>query len=242
MALYVCSCGCKTNAEEHKIIHCDVCKKPFLNSCVDLTNSDIRTIKSKKGLSWSCRNCNVLSNDISELREAILSLRNEISKKNVESINDTVFEELIRELGDRNDRKQNIILFNLDEPENPNSNERILHDLDTARAVLQETSAVADVVNITVNRLGRFNANRERNRPLRIGLSSVGDVHKIIKSAKNLQNSAKFSKVKIAMDKTPRQLSYYKKVKTEMENRIQQGEAGLVIRYQRGIPTIRNLN
>lgn len=141
----------------------------------------------------------------------------------------------------------NVILFNLNEPENPIPSERREQDLYAARLVLREVSATIDTDNIAVDRLGRFKAEVECKRPLRIKLKSVTDAHRIMKYAKNLRKSTTFSNFKIALDKTPRQLNYLKKnylkkKKSELESRIQQGGKDLIIKYRNGIPTIKNLN
>ncbi|GJQ81375.1 hypothetical protein Trydic_g9919 [Trypoxylus dichotomus] len=77
-----CSCGCNTTSlETHKFIDCCVCKKIYLHSCAELSITEIRTIKSKKGVSWSYRNCNILSSDINDLKAAILSLRDDLAAR-----------------------------------------------------------------------------------------------------------------------------------------------------------------
>lgn len=113
MVLINCQCGCKAAAEEHKIIDCTACKKSFIHCCVDLTSIEIRTIKTKKGLSWSCRNFNIINNEINKLREATLRVKNEIVSLRKSDMDQSMFEQIFAELNDRNNCKQNIILFDV---------------------------------------------------------------------------------------------------------------------------------
>ncbi|GJQ79947.1 hypothetical protein Trydic_g269, partial [Trypoxylus dichotomus] len=96
--------------------------------------TEIRTIKSKKGVSWSCRNCNILSSDINDLKAAILSLA---AREKSAGIDDKAFEELLAELGDRNNRKQNIIMFGVPESDTHDANTRRSRELETVQAVLK---------------------------------------------------------------------------------------------------------
>ncbi|GJQ70229.1 hypothetical protein Trydic_g22682 [Trypoxylus dichotomus] len=134
-----CSCGCNTTSSEtHKFIDCCVCKKIYLHSCAELSITEIRTIKSKKGVSWSCRNCNILSSDINDLKAATLSLRNDLAAREKSAgIDDKAFEELLAELGDRNNRKQNIIMFGVPESDTHDANTRRSQELETVQAVLK---------------------------------------------------------------------------------------------------------
>ncbi|GJQ80616.1 hypothetical protein Trydic_g9202 [Trypoxylus dichotomus] len=104
----------------------------------ELSITEIRTIKSKKGVSWSCRNCNILSSDINDLKAAILSLRNDLAAREKSAgIDDKAFEELLAELGDRNNRKQNIIMFGVPESDTHDANTRRSRELETVQAVLK---------------------------------------------------------------------------------------------------------
>ncbi|GJQ67153.1 hypothetical protein Trydic_g8067 [Trypoxylus dichotomus] len=103
-----------------------------------LSIAEIRTIKSKKGVSWSCRNCNILNSDINDLKAAILSLRNDLAAREKSAgIDDKAFEELLAELGDRNNRKQNIIMFGVPESDTHDANTRRSRELETVQAVLK---------------------------------------------------------------------------------------------------------
>lgn len=242
MSMITCACGCKTAAEEHKILECCICKKPFKYNCIDITITEARTIKNKKGLSWSCRNCAVLGNDINELKAAILDLKSEIQSRNTDIIDDSIFEELLREIQDRNERKQNIIMYNHPETGAGTLTERKAQDEIAVKSILGTLPVQVNVNHIEVYRLGRFDGNSNRIRPLRVKFSNVKDVHTIIKHAKHIRNSSQFNNISISLDRTVRQVNYYKKLKAEMSDRIANGEGSLAIKYKRGIPSIQSLN
>lgn len=241
MALIRCTCGCASSAEEHKMILCGICKNPYIHSCVDFTVSEIRTLH-KKGSSWSCRNCHTLSSDIKELQAAILSLKTEIMARQPVSIDDHLFEELLLEMNERNDRKQNIILFNVEESDSRDINVRNDADRAATADILQSLPINIDIESVGIHRLGRHVLGAQRHRPLRVRLASTKDVHTIIKNAKHLRDSSDFKHVHIALDRTRRQMDYYKKIKLELDTRIANGESQLRIKYRRGIPVIDSLN
>lgn len=242
MPTTTCSCGCETSADDHKMINCCVCKKSYFHLCADFSASEMRTVKSKKGVSYSCRNCNVVSNDINELRSAIISLKDEILSRERSNLSETLFEEILSEISERNNRKQNIILFNVAEKESQNADERKTHDGVTARSILQALPVDVDVERIEVHRLGRFVSGASRHRPIRVRLNSVADVHGVVKNVRHLGTSANFKNIRISLDKTKRQTDYYKKVKAELDARLADGESGLRLKYRGGIPKIETLN
>ncbi|GJQ65430.1 hypothetical protein Trydic_g7538 [Trypoxylus dichotomus] len=184
-----CSCGCNTTSSEtHKFIDCCVCKKIYLHSCAELSITEIRTIKSKKGVSWSCRNCNILSSDINDLKAAILSLRNDLAAREKSAgIDDKAFEELLAELGDRNNRKQNIIMFGVPESDTHDANTRRSRELETVQAVLKALPSGMNTDHIEVHRIGRFVP--DRRRPIKVRLSSSREAHTVLKHARRLREN-----------------------------------------------------
>lgn len=241
MSIINCTCGCNGATEEHKVVACCICKNAFKYSCVDLTITEIRTLKTKKGCSWSCTNCAALGSDINELKATILGLRNEIQSLKGESFSDALFEEVLQEMEDRHDRKQNIIIFNYPESASGDSEARKAYDTAAAKSILSAVSTSVNSDGIETYRLGRFNSNNVRPRPLKIRLGCVRDMRTIMKHAKRIRDS-NFKNISISPDRTLRQLNYYKRVRAEMDTRKANGETDLRIKYQRGIPTIQALN
>lgn len=221
------------------MVDCCVCKMSFIHSCVDLTITEIRTIKTKKGLSWSCKNCNTLSSAISELKAAILSLQADLQLK---SVNDDMFEMMLSELNERNIRKQNVVIFNVKEVNSLDGAQRQNHDIDVVRDVLSTVSSGIDLRHIEVQRIGRYIENGNRHRPIKVKLNNAKDVHTVIRNTSKLRASQSYNSINISLDRTRRQLDYYKKIKAELDSRVERGETNLKIKYKQGIPTIVSLN
>lgn len=219
---------------------CNICNQYYLHSCVELSATDVRTIKTKKGLSWSCRACGTLSNSIAELKFAILELKNQLQSKTSDQISDDTFEDLLHEMSERNERKTNLIIFNIPELQSRSADERSNHDKGIASNLITSLAVNIHLDNVKTFRVGkRGDADgQNRTRPLKIKLNGVDEVHKIIKQAKHLKNFPDFKDYSISLDRTPRQIKYYKKVKAELDQRTANGEGNLKIRYRKGLPVI----
>lgn len=245
-----CSC-CDKPTEPHLLLRCCVCFKHFFHACVNITSSEVRVINSKKSVQWTCIPCEKVGRDVNSLRAAVVALQGEIKElRQIKesacsvSISDDAFEEIISELDDRQSRKQNIIIFGVPEQRS---------DLGKEERQLAEEAAVDDILKVVspdVNyrqlqrfRLGRFNLNATRPRPLKIKLECEKFVHDVIRRAKTLKNSPNHNNISLAFDKTFRQIAYYNKVKTQYNERVNKGENNISIKFVRGIPKIvNNLN
>lgn len=206
--MLMCDCGCNSTDTEHKMIECVVCKNPFRHTCVDLTATEVRTIKTKKGLSWTCKSCSELGNSINELKAAILSLKKDLQTERTELINDSLFEDILLELEDRNNRKHNLVIFNCPEPTGK-TNERREQDISVAREIIHTVPVDVDSTNIAVFRVGRITSG-DSPRPLKIKFQDTRDPHKIIKNASAIKQNPRFQNISISFDHTPRQTKYYK--------------------------------
>nr|CAI5851494.1 unnamed protein product [Callosobruchus analis] len=240
-----CAC-CSRLTEEHKMIACSICKKGFFHQCVELTTSELRTIKQKKNLSWSCTECaSTSSNGVDELKLLIMSLQSElkelrsvIDKQKVtsETLN---FEEVVQEVFDREQRKNNLIIYGIKENNSIQiPTERQNFDKNQVRRVLEVLSYGGDTALIKPIRLGRYDPTKSAPRPIKIRIEDERAVHGLIKNAKGLKNYADLAAVSISPDRTPRQVDYYRQLKTELNRRVADGETGLRIKYFKGIPKI----
>lgn len=91
-------------------------------------------------------------------------------------------------------------------------------------------------------RLGKYDSSRQSPRIIKITLSEEKYVHDAIRNTKKLLDSDDLKHIKISMDRTKRQIEYYKSVKSALDNRISSGENNLKIKYINGIPQIVKLN
>lgn len=239
-----CTC-CNAPTEAHKLINCSICKKLYNHSCVDLTLSEARTIKSKKNVNWTCRNCSLVGNDINELKAIILELKNEVadlkSQRNIQVNNNSAYdmEEIIQEISDRDRRKRNLIIHGIKELSGATKNERLSHDTVKVAEVLTVFSANSIS---SPMRLGKFDNSRSTPRPIKVTLPDEETVHRIIHNIRNIKDNDQFKNISISLDRTPKQIAYYMTIKKQLVDRIQRGEKDLKIKHIRGIPSIISVN
>nr|CAI5858130.1 unnamed protein product [Callosobruchus analis] len=153
------------------------------------------------------------------------------------------YEEVVQEVFDRNQRMCNLVIFGVQEDQSlRTARERQTFDSNKVKRILEVLSYEGESNSVKPIRLGKFDATKRYPRPLKIKLDDENTVHRLIKKAGDLKNHADVSSVNIAQDRTPRQISFYRQLKTELNNRIANGEVGLKIKNIRGIPTIVQTN
>ncbi|KAK9736127.1 hypothetical protein QE152_g12778 [Popillia japonica] len=200
-----CSC-CKATTDEHKSVICSICKKTFNRVCVDLSITEIRALRSKRGLTGTCSNCSALGSDVAELKSVIAALMNQVSELKQQTVLITnelselkqqapvcnnfqldgeSFENIIKEIDDRRRRKCNIIMYGIEEAPSRNRTERSSNDKEVAKKIL--THLTVDC-GFTTSRLGIFDKSRSRARPLRLTLEGEQHVHGAFRKAKTLGN------------------------------------------------------
>nr|CAI5843236.1 unnamed protein product [Callosobruchus analis] len=140
-------------------------------------------------------------------------------------------------------RMCNLVIFGVQEDQSlRTARERQTFDSNKVKRILEVLSYEGESNSVKPIRLGKFDATKRYPRPLKIKLDDENTVHRLIKKAGDLKNHADVSSVNIAQDRTPRQISFYRQLKTELNNRIANGEVGLKIKNIRGIPTIVQTN
>lgn len=251
MSVINCSC-CNGPAEPHKIVNCCVCNKPYKIDCVNISSGEARKIHSKSGLTWTCKNCAQLGNDINSLKKIIIALQNDINELKSKMLTPDAtnsqanlldVEKIVQEVADREKRKFNIVVFGLKEDKDLKTNN---DQLNADKVILPKIlSAVGFNENdLNFMRLGKFDSSKqERCRPVKVFLSSTGNVIDILRNSFKLKLIPDYSNISISSDRTPMQLQAYKAVKNELSNRLANGELNLKIKYKNGIPGIvSNLN
>lgn len=151
--------------------------------------------------------------------------------------NNSSYNEIIEELNERNKRKNNLIIFGINEHDQSQTlearkNADRMAVVNLIQAIQPDVqSQVTDII-----RLGRF--VNGRSRPLKVILRSENDVHQIIRNAKKLRNYEEFKGVSVSFDRTRRQLDQYKLMKTELMDRHSKGDTNCKIKYIGGVPKI----
>jgi uncharacterized protein YoxC len=148
-------------------------------------------------------------------------------------------ETIIAEMSDRARRSKNIMLFNFPESQDKNVEVRVKHDNDLVTRLLDSFLPEAGSNSFKTARVGKRVPNK--TRPLKVILSKESDVTTFLSgfsSESAGQVDGRLSTVKASRDRTPREMEYYKSLKSELEARISQGERGLSIKYKNNIPSI----
>nr|CAH7757832.1 unnamed protein product [Callosobruchus chinensis] len=115
-------CKCfKQQCDSHLMVMCSVCKEKYKYTCVEITYNELRTLSSNKGYDWTCVECRSLGRDIKDLKALTIQLQNEIKDLKVENARNAdasafTIEDVVLEISDRERRKNNLILFNVPEP------------------------------------------------------------------------------------------------------------------------------
>lgn len=248
MAGKVCFC-CKQSFAEHLIVTCNICRNTFGNSCTGMSASEVRVVNSKKAISWSCKSCERMGNDLNSLKGVIVALQQEVKdlKIALESVqcdantmlSDETFEQIMLEFDNRQQRKNNIVLFGLQEqPSNISGEESRVQDNHKVTEVITYLSKdVSNVSSLKIMRIGKPNRTTNKPRPVKITLSNAAHVRSVLKNSKNLRKSPQYSHLSISSDKTPRQQLFYQKVKSDLEKRRADGES-IQLKFVHGVPTI----
>ena len=158
-------------------------------------------------------------------------------KKEVKAAMDNSTESAINEIKEREDRKLNLICFNIEESSKDSGEERKQEDLNTITSILTELQVKAHVANPV--RLGKKTA--ESKRPLRFTVSSVQDRNSVLRASSNLKKSAKFSEAVLSKDLTPLERNFRKdlvklKKQKQEETNATGGTVEWVIRNNRVVP------
>lgn len=208
-----------------------------------MTVAELKIAKTKKGLTWSCTNCSDLGNDIDELKAIIVKLTkevNELKSQKFMNLDNLTFENVLHELEDRQNRKKNIIIFNVEERKSDNKTERINKDKEVVTQILQALPGNVSDINLAPVRLGKYDENNSKVRPIKITLNDSNMVHDIIHKTKNLMDAPNLKHIRISLDRTKRQVEFYKSVKAELEARVAAGESNLKIKHINGVPQIKS--
>lgn len=245
-------CNLIINEQIDKIIKCDGCGKPIHIACSDLSATELKCFdlrsNAKRRVKYMCADCERAIQQLPKLINLIEELRNDVRKlqerdnaTNSDSSPSSALatEEMVNEMLERSKRSHNFIIYGSSE-EGDSKKNQIERDCLTVQNILQEVG-LADQSNIRPIRLGKYvSTNRNRSRPIKVRLHSPDDALLVLRKFKKVKD--KFTGLSISPDRTPKQITYYKKIKSELDARVELGESNLKIKYINGIPRIVKLS
>ena len=178
---------------------------------------------------------NEIKNEIKdELRDEIKSTFNEekLVKRTIEKVFEQMHEHM-REQEDRQNRKNNLVMYNVPESTHQDPRERQTQDLAFCQDVIENSLGVDGRAYemVTVIRLGKTRTD-DRNRPVLIKMKSEYEKWEILRNAKNLKYERDDNKKKIgiSLDLTAQQREHDRKLRNELKERREKGETGLYIK------------
>lgn len=181
-----------------------------------------------------------LSDTVKENEEKITSLQTDFQQlksisttpaTHVQATPETIYEDLYEEFQDRAERSKNIIIVGVPEKHISNIEERRETERNEAANILStiypDCPKAAKVL-----RVGKYDGKKVR--PLKLSFTSQEIAKTIMRNKSNL----KVEGVRIYSDQTPQQQNFIKKLRDELQQRKDNGERDLIIKFLKGTPKI----
>lgn len=224
-----------------------VSKIDSISQDIDGIKSDITSIRD--GLSALEPRISATEDNISSMQLDLNSLAAKVSSNETKlnalegssagASSGVVVEVMMEEVHERALRAKNIMLFGLSENSKKNAEDNKKEDKANIVKLLSSAFPGYDSSRIRFFRVGKKSANK--TRPIKLILDSEARVPEILKTATRefLDNLGPvFEKVRLARDKTKRELEYLDHLRRELERRTKGGESGLTIKFVNGTPKI----
>lgn len=129
---------------------------------------------------------------------------------------------------EREIRSKNVIVFDVNESNEENSEDRIQLDKQKISEILPDINTT----NIIVRRLGRFDRNKKR--PLRVTFQNKHQAKEILRKKKGDK--------RVKNDLTPIQRSKLTELQNKLKEKEENGDMGWTIKYIRGQPCLMKIN
>ena len=132
-------------------------------------------------------------------------------------------------------RKKNCIFHNLKESESEDKDDRKASDKEAVEKFL-ETCGIEDTQPVFYTRLGSKSEDTHKIRPLKVIFESEEEKLNLVKKYCHIKRHGSseekqaIGEVTIVPDRTIKEREEYKKLKTELEKRVKEGEKNLFIR------------
>ena len=253
-----CSKKVKSNG-----VQCGECDTWYHNSCAKVSKDQCKVLQEISGCSWYCGRCsgkqkNLITENsrlreryeevkdrlesleiiMGDLREEIRNLTANVGQGRsgsltLEEVRNEVREE-IKEQNEREKKKNNIVMYNIEESTKAERDER----LKACGEIISGELGMTNVEIVEVSRLGKVeeaSGNTRRNqkpRPVLVKLRNPGEKWGIIAQGKRLKNSEneKVKNVFIAPDLTMKEREHEKKLREELQIKKDNGEMGWYIK------------
>ena len=163
---------------------------------------------------------------VKEVTTKLDSVTREHVSRGVEGQNRNEVAGILDSFLDKEQRKMNLVIHNLQESHGDNVHERATRDAEKV------TTMVREVFKIVIHITRCFRVGRKRDdkpRLLIISLDDIGTKHEILKNARELRNVDGYGNIFISPDLTKSEREQGKKTRDELSRRRNAGEKDLVI-------------
>jgi len=208
-------------------------------SSVNISNNNIKALNKK--FDDVIKTISILSEENKMLKEKMSVLENkyDLLEKKISTSQFSTDENLLSEIMERQSRSCNLIIFNL--PESKEDSQTKITDYDQLVTIFNTMET--NPTKFTCHRLGKPNSNTEnKSRPLKVVLSNTIEVFTLLRSQAKLRNSPNWSNIRLASDRTTMQRDHMRNLREQLQKRRDNGENDLIIKYNKGIPSIINKN
>ena len=219
--------------ENHNVMYCDSCNAWLHLECSGVTNKQFELISSTtgkacKGLRWLCGACQekpalgpkfdvsneqrfaameqVVQNMQTQMVQ-IVQMLGESSKNKIENKIKTQVAEVLNDHKEGNDKRNNIMLFNL--PESADENDPVKDDHEKVKKIVQIMEKEISTESISrenVLRLGKRRPHhQEKPRPVRVTFSTEEIKMKVLRKSYKLNKHVTYGRVIASNDKTEKE-------------------------------------
>lgn len=245
--------NCSTVVGAAATVLCDGCKSLIHVSCTDISpDFAARITRAKsKTVKVYCSPCNASDDKVLKLANMLDGFKAymdskfaalEAMVKDKEASASPSVELVVAEAMERIKRSNNVIIHNLPESLSANSSDsQQTTDFEKVCELTKHIQGDQSIVPASVRRVGKGGNGKPRIIIARFNTPEAAK--KILKNKKKLKQAHNdFSSVSITDDRTPAQVEYLDKLRSELKHRIDSGEKDLTIRYDKGVPSIVKVN
>jgi uncharacterized protein YfkK (UPF0435 family) len=170
------------------------------------------------------------------LKDRMNSLEEKINKlESAKRCDVTEVNSIAAEIEDRNRRRNNVIVCNMEESVLTERREIVNDDTTKVFNFLKNANGSLSYSDLRCFRLGR--GNNGKPRPIKVVLRSQNQVAEVMKNKFQLSNQ-----YAVYRDQTVIQRNQYIKLREELNSRVKNGEKNLAIKFIKGCPKIVNNN
>ena len=191
---------------------CPLCLQTPLQS-IDFNAQNLRLDKQDVAIK-------TLSETVKTLQTQNENILNILKGPSLENKLQTQMDEVLENQREKEEKRNNVILFNVPEATNREPIEGVKDDTDLVKEILTHVSPDLNFVSLNTASVSRLGALREGNtkpRPIKVTLTGSDQKFKLLKSSRKLKEYQRFSRIGLSKDKTKKEILQDRILKTELE-------------------------